>query len=62
LRKLMRSLATAGVVAGWEPNGQVRFPRTTPQARRLSQFYQDGLLIGPEGCGSHRHNSKAALG
>jgi hypothetical protein len=30
-------------------NGQVRFPRTTPQARRLSQVYRDGLLIGPGG-------------
>jgi hypothetical protein len=30
LRKLIRSLAAAGVVAGWEAKGQVRFPRTTP--------------------------------
>ena len=30
LRKLIRSLAEAGVVAGWEATGQERFPRTTP--------------------------------
>jgi hypothetical protein len=30
LRKLTRSLAAAGAVAGWEAKGQVRFPRSTP--------------------------------
>lgn len=30
LRKLIRSLAAAGVVAGWEAKGEVRFPRTAP--------------------------------
>jgi len=30
LRKLIRSLAAAGVAAGWVAKGQVRFPRTTP--------------------------------
>jgi len=30
LRKLIRSVAAAGVVAGWEANGQEQFPRTTP--------------------------------
>ena len=29
-RKLIRSPAAAGLVAGWEAKGQVRFPRTTP--------------------------------
>jgi hypothetical protein len=30
LRKLIRSLAATGVLAGWEAKDQVRFPRKTP--------------------------------
>ncbi|MFN9907899.1 MAG: hypothetical protein ACK56F_17510 [bacterium] len=30
LRQLIRTLAAAGVVAGWETKGHERFPRTSP--------------------------------
>jgi hypothetical protein len=48
LRKLIRSLAATGVVAGWESKGQERFPPNSPQTWRPGQGYWDRLLIGPD--------------
>jgi hypothetical protein len=60
LRKLIRSLAATGVVAGSEAKDQVRLTRTTPQERRHGQTDWDRLLIGPAS-EQHQHSSARLL-
>ena len=46
LRKLIRSVAVAGV-ASWDPKTEERFPRRTTQRNGADQSDWDTLLIGP---------------
>ena len=47
LRKLIRSLAAAGLWSG-EANGQERVLRTKPELAAPRQRYPDRLLMGPD--------------
>ena len=59
LRKLIRSVAVAGV-ASWDPKAEERFPRRTTQMNGDGQHYWDTLLIGPGGGRSGVKNRQTA--